>query len=144
MQKPLLKTSMQPFPYTVAVGSSLPQATALMREHSIRHLPVTEGGKIVGILSQRDIRLAQSLTKFIPDEGSVSVGEVCSRDPFVVDINQSLSLVLGEMAARHIGCALITKNDKLVGIFTTTDACRVFGDHLARQFGETPMEPEIA
>ncbi|MCB0343801.1 MAG: CBS domain-containing protein [Bdellovibrionales bacterium] len=144
MQKPLLKTSMHPFPYTIGAHETLPRATAVMREHSIRHLPVTEAGEIVGILSQRDIRLAQSLTNLIKEDAELTVGEVCTRDPYVVDINMPLNIVLSEMSAMHIGSVLVTRNDKLVGIFTTTDACRIFGEHLRRQFGETPTEPEIA
>lgn len=144
MQKPLLKTAMQPFPFTVEAKAELPEATRLMNEHDIRHLPVTEGGRMVGILSDRDIRLAESLSRHVGEHQALTVGEVCTRNPYVVDINTPLSSVLAEMTARHISSALVTKNEKLVGIFTSTDVCRIFADHLKRQFGITPSEPDIA
>jgi len=42
-------------PTTVEASASLTDASALMRLHHVRHLPVTEGGKLVGIISMRDL-----------------------------------------------------------------------------------------
>ena len=53
---PTLKTLMTPFPYAVDVEASLAQAQDMMTEHAIRHLPVTEDGQLVGVLTARDLQ----------------------------------------------------------------------------------------
>ena len=50
--------------------------------------------------------------------------DVYQPDSYVVDAGASLEHVAATMAERHVGSALVTKGGKLVGIFTTTDACR--------------------
>ena len=55
-------------------------------------------------------------------------------DCYVVDLEQPLREVLRHMAERHIGAAVITAHGRLAGIFTATDACRAFAEHLDVQF----------
>ena len=55
---PHLATSMTPFPYSIDLDSLLTDALALMEQHNVRHLPVTEGRTVIGILTDRDIRFA--------------------------------------------------------------------------------------
>jgi acetoin utilization protein AcuB len=93
-------------------------------------LPVTEKGKLCGIISDRDIAVAYSLGAHIQDESKILVGDACTADPYTVEEDASLDAVAHQMAEAHIGSALVVRGDELVGIFTTTDACRVLGDFL--------------
>jgi acetoin utilization protein AcuB len=120
---------MTPFPHTVHLEDGITRAQEIMLEHDLRHVPVEEGGEIVGLVSQRDVepRLAAGGAK-------LPVREVCSRDPYVVDLDERLDRVLLEMADRRIASALVTRRNRLVGIFTTTDACRVLAQSLRSRF----------
>lgn len=118
---PRIKSVMTPFPTAVEVGESPDAARATMAEHGIRHLPVIRGREIVGVVSDIDLRESGSAT---------TVGDLCPPDPYIVDILAPLDQVLLAMAKRHIGSALVVKEERLVGIFTTTDACRCFGEFL--------------
>lgn len=119
---------MTAFPYSIEAGASLTDAKVMMAEHDIRHLPVTDGGQIVGIVAYTDVLAALT----VRDEGSdeTRVAEVCATHAYVVEVGTHLEDVTREMARRHIGSALVTKQGKLVGILTGSDVCRVLGDLL--------------
>ena len=130
---PLIKSVMTPFPYSIAIDSRIEDAQAMMAEHDIRHLPVKENGKIVSVISDRDIRLTfQSGSQ--RDKDSLRVRDVCVPETYIVELNERLDSVLLHMARYHIGSALVVKNGKLAGIFTTTDACRCYGRYLRSLF----------
>ena len=127
---PHLSTVMTPFPYCIEEAATLEEARSMMDSHQIRHLPVKREDALVGVLSDRDIRCAMDPRIGPPSLHAIHVEHVMVPDPYVVDIDERLTRVLATMAARHIGCSLVTKGSRLVGIFTTTDACRAFAEHL--------------
>ena len=127
---PIIEDIMTPFPYTILASETVKKAKIFMVENSIRHLPVVSKGKLVGILTDRDIKLAQAVTKEENYDENYLVEDLCLYDVYVVEDSTRADDVLKYMAANRIGSALITKNDKLVGIFTVTDACRTFSEHL--------------
>lgn len=108
-----------------------------MDEFEIRHLPVASKGRLVGIISDRDLKRALDPALGLPPKNELFVDDVMVHDPYVVETQTPLDEVLLEMADRHIGCVLVVKNGKLVGLFTTTDACRVFGESLRAKRSET-------
>jgi len=112
---------MTPFPYSIAPAASLDEAAAMMEKFNIRHLPVCDNHIVVGVLSQREMRVGLS----VPEGGVRTVIEICTPEPLLVDLEQSLDAVTGEMAERRIGCAIVMRGDKLAGILTTTDVCRL-------------------
>lgn len=126
---------MTSFPFWIGVDAPLDHAQSLMEEKNIRHLPVKESGHIVGILSHRDMRAAILAGKkgSGPDQ-SLTVGDVCVRKPYIVDLNEPLDNVLMAMAREHIGSILVTKDGRLAGLFTTNDAIRVFGEYLREKY----------
>ena len=131
---PTIKSVMTPFPYHVAVGDSLDAAKRLMEKHDIRHLPVMDGGELVGVVSERDIhKLLENLT-IGTSEQDLLVHDACVEDLYVVDLNERLDLVLLTMAERHIGSVLVTKQGRLAGLYTVTDACRGFAKFLRSHF----------
>jgi len=68
-----------------------------------------------------------------PNARELKVREVFVADSYVVELNTSLVEVLSHMAEHRLGSAVVTRNDKLVGVFTTTDACRAFAAHLRNE-----------
>ena len=102
-------------------SQTLAEAMRRMRSHEVRHLPVVARGRVIGLLSQRDAYLVQSLAPGV-DPTQILVSEAMTRDPYTVDPEQPIDVVAREMARRKIGSVLVTHNDVLLGLFTTTDA----------------------
>ncbi|MBI1731418.1 MAG: CBS domain-containing protein [Gammaproteobacteria bacterium] len=131
---PVIKSVMTPFPHAVDIDAPIVEAQAFMREHHIRHLPVTEKHKLVGILTDRDIKLYLGPELAYPKTGETRVRDVYLDHPYIVDLNERLDTVLQNMADRHIGSVLVTRNGKLAGVFTATDVCRCFAEYLRDPF----------
>ena len=124
LRSPQILAFMTPFPYSIDVEAPLGEAHAFLRERQIRHLPVTRDGRLAGILTDRDIKLALGPDLGSPPERELRVADVFQPESYVVDAGERLEDVATTMAERHVGSALVTRGGKLVGIFTTTDACR--------------------
>jgi len=139
---PRVKSTMTPFPYSIEVDRDVNAARDLMWEHQIRHLPVTEGGDLIGVVSERDIGLLLAVRRDT-DPVDVRVRETYTPEPYVVDLETPLDRVLAHMAEHQLGSALVTRHEKLVGIFTVTDACGAFAEHL-REWFPTPDGDEAA
>jgi len=129
---PSIKAVMTPFPYTLGVEEGMFRAEAIMLEHGVRHVPVEERGRIVGLVSDQDLRRASA--KVSESGGDPRVGEYCVSEPYVVDLEARLDDVLLQMVERRVAAALITRGGKLVGIFTTTDACQELANALRERF----------
>jgi acetoin utilization protein AcuB len=135
---------MTPFPHAVDADAPLRLARHRMHEHEIRHLPVARGGELVGVLTDRDLKRALDPSLGLPPKNELFVEDVMVRDAYVVETKTPLEEVLLEMAKRHIGCTLVTRGGNLAGIFTATDACRVFGEHLRNERGGPPSDDDAA
>jgi acetoin utilization protein AcuB len=126
-QMPQIQKFMTAMPHTVGRDIPLKTALSMMREHHIRHLPVQDGGKLVGILTDRDVKLASSFA----DAQGLNVEEVMTPDVYKVKPEAALDAVVTEMAEHKYGCAVIEQgNGKVVGIFTSIDAMRVLAETL--------------
>jgi acetoin utilization protein AcuB len=115
-------------PHSIGPDQPLSLAHDLMRQHRIRHLPVLDGGKLVGMVSLRDLHLVETFTDVDPDE--VSVEEAMTPEPYAVSPTTPLEEVASEMAAHKYGSAVVLEGTKVVGVFTTVDACRALADAL--------------
>jgi acetoin utilization protein AcuB len=130
---PGVASVMTPFPFSVGVDDPVAAAEALMERHGIRHVPVVEGGRIAGLVTEGD--LAHLANPALPrGDDEVRVGQVCARDPFVVDLHTPIDRVVLGMAERRVEAAVVTREGRLAGIFTTTDACRILGELLVARF----------
>ncbi len=123
---PTLQKYMTTVPHTIGAEQTLEKAEKMMAEYRIRHLPVLQGGKLVGILSDRDVRLVESFRDV--DPASTTVEEAFTPDPYIVSPSSNLREVCDEMAARKYGCVLVCDNHTLVGIFTWVVALKALGD----------------
>ena len=136
-----VKRFMSPLPHTIDHDQPLSAAHKLMREHDIRHLPVLDGGRLAGIVSQRDLYLIESLKDVDPER--VKVSEAMSTEVFAVDPNTTIRKIVSEMAVHKLGSAVVVESDKVVGVFTTTDALAVFAGVLDPALDRTarPQHP---
>lgn len=125
---PTLATTMTPFPHSIDVNQPVTDAMAMMEEHGFHHLPVTEDGHLVGVLSERDIRFLDSPFSNASLNDDLFVKDVYTSRAFVVDIHDSLEDVLQIMAEKHLGSTLVTKNGKLAGILTQIDVYKKFAE----------------
>lgn len=121
--EPRVGTYMTMWPHSIGRDQSLSLAAAMMRDHQVRHLPVLDGGQLVGVLSERDIALVEALAPLDPDR--VSVEEAMTPMPYAVTPETPLSRVVRMMADHRYGCTVVMERGKVVGLFTTTDALTV-------------------
>jgi acetoin utilization protein AcuB len=129
-RNPQVIAFMTPFPHSIDVDAPLTQARRMMQKGHFRHLPVTSAGNLVGVVTDRDIKLLLGPDFGNPDERELKVHEAYIDRPCVVPASTPVATVARTMAEHHIGSAIITKNNKLVGIFTVTDACRALAEIL--------------
>lgn len=109
--------------HTIPHDTDLATARKRMADEGVRHLPVLQEGKLIGVLSERDVHLARAVLRDKADD--TLVDDVCAPVPYAVNADTPLSQVATAMATHRYGSAIITdKDDRVEGIFTTTDACR--------------------
>ena len=117
-------------PVVVEIDAPVVEAQDLMVDHEIRHLPVVEAGKLAGIVSDRDVAALENDADAAELAASLRVREICSLNHYSVAPDSPLDDVLMEMAERRIGSVVVAQANEVVGVFTATDACRVFAQHL--------------
>ncbi len=126
---PTISKYMTTLPHTIGADQTLAKANKMMAELRVRHLPVLSGGRLVGIVTDRDLKLVESFKDVNPEE--ILVEEAYSPDPYIASPESSLADVCDQMAAHKYGCALVCDNNKLVGIFTWVDALNALNQLLS-------------
>lgn len=116
-------------PYTIGVEQKLTLAHRIMTEHGIRHLPVLRGGKLAGVLSQRDLYFLERVEGV--DAAVDVIADAMSPDVYVTTEDEDVAAVARTMAERKLGCAVVVDHGHVVGIFTVVDALRVLAHALA-------------
>jgi CBS domain-containing protein len=133
-QIPPIKAVMTAFPHSVESEQPVTKAREMLAEHDIRHLPVVRDGRLISVVTDRDIRLALRRAEAPSDDGDLLVRDIPERDAYIVELTEPLDVVVVHMARHRIDAALVVKSDRLVGIFTMTDACHFLGDLLQALF----------
>lgn len=129
-QTPSVAALMHPFPYFAESDTSVVQIRELMKSHNIRHVPIMQNESVVGIISERDLCRLDNSATLVPITEEIPVRNVMTLNPYVVEIDTPLKIVISEMTKRKIGAAVIISADKLVGIITVIDICRALGELL--------------
>ncbi|MEE9173237.1 MAG: CBS domain-containing protein [candidate division NC10 bacterium] len=137
-----VKDWMRRRPVTVSPQETLRSAWRIIREHRIRHLPVVERGRLVGIVTDRDLRHALPSravgleTHEIPHLAEkVSIWEVMARAVVTIDREAPIEEAARLLLKYRIGGLPVVKGETLVGIITKTDLVRAL---LERQEGSRP------
>ena len=111
----------------------LAQARRLMREKRIRHLPIVADARLVGILSDRDVRrqLGRERVEQVshPDRSGVAdvkIGAIMIRPVETTTGSTTLAEAADRMVTRKFGALPVVEGDALVGILTQTDLLQVF------------------
>lgn len=106
-------------PITIGQNSDLAEAHKLMKDNGIRHLPVLEDSKVVGVLSERD--LLANYGK--PWAAQLRVKNIMNTSILTAYVNDGLGEVAYRLSKEKKGSAIILEmDDSFYGIFTTTDA----------------------
>ncbi len=113
---------MTPSPHSIGSEQTLTAAHDLMREHSIRHLPVLHGGKLVGLVSLRDLHLVETLKDVDPEQ--VTIDEAMTTEVYTVAPETPLADVVRVMLDSKLGSAVVVDGPHVAGVFTTTDALK--------------------
>jgi len=136
----ILKDILIPGLKTIAIDALMVDAEEIIKIHKFRHLPVTDGREIVGILSDRDIQRAT--TVIVSSENKIQtqihrtkkVSEFMSSPVFKAKSSERIEKVTREMIDRKLSCVIVV--DELgsdVGIITTEDLMILLLDILEKQ-----------
>jgi acetoin utilization protein AcuB len=118
-------------PHTIGREQTLEVAHRVMREHRVRHLPVLEGGKLVGLVSLRDLHLIETLRDV--DPAATTVDEAMTMDVYVAAPSTPLAEAVSVMAENKYGSVVVVDKAKIVGVFTTIDALNALTQLLAEK-----------
>jgi acetoin utilization protein AcuB len=125
---------MTPGPHTIGREQSVVAAKQMMQQIRVRHLPVLHGGKLVGVLSDRDLAAIETL----PGSRQMTVEDAMVPEVYITSEDASLATVAGEMARQRVGSAVVVKDEHVVGVFTAVDALRALAETLTLQQQATP------
>ena len=126
-------------PLTVSPEASAAEVWDLMRERAVRHLPVVDGGAVVGMLSDRDLArfdLGRVLTiegaEALRRDLSTPAVNVMSSDVITVDPEAELGEVVDLLVENRIGAVAVVRSDtqELVGIVSYIDVLEAVRDLL--------------
>ena len=129
----LVKDRMTPNPVTITPDTSFPDAFRILQEKKIRHLPVVEEGKLIGIVTRTDLlhaspSAATSLSVFEINYllANLHIKEVMVSPPITVPEDDPLEEAARVMVNKKIGCLPVMRNGDLVGMLTETDLFETF------------------
>jgi acetoin utilization protein AcuB len=130
----LVRSKMTPNVVTASPQTTLADALKLTRGNRIRHLPVVENDRLVGLVTDRDLRLAMPPVWASDTDHAELRNALTTRTVREVMITGIITTTLDtpiEEAARQlyehrIGCLPVLEDDEMVGIITETDVLRAF------------------
>lgn len=110
-----------PDPVTANEDMTIDDLRHLMEENGIRHLPVVRGDTVVGVISDRDVRLVLGLDR--AEKLHVRAADIMAAAPLTVSAATPLDEVAFAMSDKKVGSAIVNDEDgRFLGIFTATDA----------------------
>jgi len=131
-----IRNIMTPHPIVLILNDGLEKAEILFKEHKMRHLPVVQGEKIVGIISMTDLARISFVDSYDPNDFSLdtSVYELLTLEqimvcnPKCIHPNDTVKDTAEHFLSAEYHALPVVENDKLVGIVTTTDLLKYLLD----------------
>lgn len=117
----LINEIMKKEPVTINFDVKLSDAYKLMNGKKIRHLPVMKNGRLVGVVTDRDLRLATSKLSEHPFDPGTEVEKIMSHPVSTAGPNDPVERATQVMRELKIGCLPVVEEMELVGIVTNTD-----------------------
>lgn len=152
----LVKDRMTLNPYTVSPETPINDAFSIMQDHHFRRLPVVKQGKVVGIVTEKELQRvtpssATSLSVFELNYllSKMTVKDAMTKDPVTIQDTEQLEKAAILMRTHNIGALPVLRDKRLVGIITETDIFDSFIDMLgarytgARLVLHVPNEPGV-
>lgn len=127
----LVQDLMTRSPLTIDASSSVADARRLMLSRGVRHLPVTDEGVLVGLVSDTDVKMIEADSNAEVDE--ISLAQAMSRAPWTVAPSTPLEVAVRHMARHKLGSSVVVENEEVVGIFTSQDGLRALAQVLASE-----------
>ncbi len=129
----LVENWMNPNVITVDADDSMLDATKILKEHNIRHLPVLEKGKLVGVITDRDLKRASAsdATTLEAHEllyliANIKIREIMTRNPITVPYNYTVEEAAEILLQAKIsGMPVVDKDGDVIGTITQTDLFKV-------------------
>ncbi len=124
-------------PFTVSEQTSMKEAVLMLDRHHIRHLPVTSGSRVVGMVTDRDIRRASpSLQSGIEGDyeqvlAATPVARIMTKEPVtVMTVTEDTSLVdaVRVMVEKKFGALPVVRGEELIGIISEIDALKILAE----------------
>jgi CBS domain-containing protein len=126
----VVENHMTEFPRVATKSMTAHSALRLMDKYKIRHLPVVEGKRIIGVVSERDLIRKEPFL----DSMNLVVSDVMVANPYVAQVGTPLVEITQMMASHKYGCTVIVDSfHNVTGIFTTTDALKLLTDVLQEE-----------
>ena len=120
---------------TATPDMALADVQRLMRDNHIRHVPVVSGKRLVGIITDRDVREASPSPATTLTRGEIayqmattSIKQCMTKDVVWIEPDVDLIQATRLLLQRKCGCLPVVDNGTLVGIITEMDCLRAFLD----------------
>jgi acetoin utilization protein AcuB len=129
----LVRDIMQTHPVSATLETRLPHLLRLLQRRGFRHVPVVDSGKLVGIISDRDLKQSM-ISAASMAEGrerdrlldELTAGQIMARAVVTIGPTIGIDEAARLMATRKISALPVTEGDRLIGIVTETDVLQVF------------------
>lgn len=119
---PPVNEFMTRLPHELDRRDTIARAKELMLTEDIRHVPVMDGAKLFGIISERDVDVILATVGGLRNAPAIEL--VCEENPYAVSPLTPVTEVAQEMELRKVGSAVVIDGGVVVGIFTLVDALR--------------------
>jgi acetoin utilization protein AcuB len=129
----LIRDIMLTDPVTASTGARLPELLRLLQRHGFRHVPIVEAGKLVGIVSDRDIKQSMTSAALSTEGkgrehllGELMAGDIMTRRLVTIGPSAGVEEAARLMVEHRVSALPVTEADRLLGIVTETDILRLF------------------